>query len=208
MKRNIILALSLNLALFGQPDDNVGEGSAMEAESRKTVGGYDSTIYNPDYGKKFLDPKDPGKELETMYPQSTSNQQSGVNDSTGVDDRTVGGDFTAANAQATYWLGLIDQQAYPTSWVQAGGLLQDIISRDIWAAAMKEMRQELGNKLSRKVSSHQSLSQLTHGTRGTFIQIKYNSSYSNRANVQEQIILMTSGKSGQWKVISYSIGSG
>lgn len=179
------------------------------------VGGYNTTIYNSQYGQDYLDPNkvDPTKELEATYPQSGYNQTDNQKDNTGVDSRTTGSDFSAAKAQAIYWLGLLDQKAYGASYMQAGGFLQDIMSSNIWIAAMKSVRGDLGNNTSRKVANHSSLNRLPHGTTGTFMQIIFNSGFSSKSSVKEKVILMAEARKGQqgsnskgdWKVISYSI---
>jgi len=114
--------------------------------------------------------------------------------------------FSDANAQAIYWINLIDQQQYSSSWLAAGGLLRDVITQDQWAAAMQAVRRPLGTVSSRKVSSHQTAKNLPYGTKGNFMIIKYETNYSRKPNSIETITLMTEGRLGQWKVISYQIG--
>jgi len=115
--------------------------------------------------------------------------------------------FSEANAQAIYWINLIDQHQFAASWLEASGLVKDITTRKQWAAAMKETRSELGTVNARKVSSHQTAKELPGGTKGNFMIIKYETSYSRKPNMVETITLMTEGRLGLWKVVSYKIGN-
>ena len=114
--------------------------------------------------------------------------------------------FSKANAQAIYWINLIDQHQFGPSWLEASSLVQDITTRQQWAAAMKETRLNLGVVSSRKVSSHQTATTLPGGTKGNFMIIKYETNYSRKPNMVETITLMTQGQLSQWKVVSYKIG--
>ena len=196
-----ILSFSL-LCAFPLFADSVGEGAVPPAGT--PAGGYTPTVYNKDYSTWFVGKDaDPTGELETIYPQSSGPLSSQATAKSDTDDRSTGSNFTAAQSQANYWLSLLDQQAYQESYSQAGGLLQDIVSDNIWAAAMKAVRSGLGNNTSRKVAGHQLISKLPHGTTGKFIQINFDSSFSSKGRVRETVIVMQQGKLGQWKVIAY-----
>jgi|GEM_PF-3610298 len=197
------ICLILSAPLLGQP---APPGAAPPPGT--PAGGYKPTIYNKDYSKGFIGPDaKPDEELEAMYPQATytmKNQNNPTGDST---DNSTSPDFTAARSQAVYWLGLLDQGAYPSSWSQASGLLQDILSQNIWTAAMKAVRGNYGNSTSRKVTSHRLMNKLPHGTQGKFMEITFESSFSSKGKVQETVTLMAIGERGQWKVATYSLGS-
>lgn len=185
----LFLPIFLSSWLLAQDDAKPGD----------PVGGYDTTIYNPSYSEGFLGPKaNPEEQLRAIYPQSQMENAQ-------VDNRTLGSDFSAAKAQAVYWLSLLDQQAYSASWRQAGGLLQDLVPNNTWTAAMKSIRGNLGNNTSRSVASHNTSSRLPHGTKGTFMTITFNSSFTAKTSVKEKVILMAEGGQSGWKVISYSI---
>jgi len=113
--------------------------------------------------------------------------------------------FSKANAQAIYWINLIDQYQYGATWLEAGILVKDVTTQKQWAAAMKETRSGLGVVHSRKVSSHQSATSLPGGTKGNFMIIKYATNYANKPSMVETITLMTEGRLGQWKVVAYKI---
>lgn len=195
---------TLLIPLLAQVAQDPGEGAAPPPGT--SAGGYTPTVYNKDYSKGFIG-KDanPTDELEAMYPQSSYTLSSQEDPKQSSDSRTTGSQFTGASAQASYWLGLLDQRAYGASYSQAGGLLQDIISANIWVAAMRETRGSLGNNTSRKMSSHSLINQLPHGTKGKFMRIKFDSTFSSKGQVQEEVIMIQQGDRGQWKVISYKI---
>ncbi|MCC5831776.1 MAG: DUF4019 domain-containing protein [Chlamydiales bacterium] len=115
--------------------------------------------------------------------------------------------FSAANAQAIYWITLIDQHQYAASWLEAAGIVQDIITQDQWAAGMRASREGFGGVRSRKVTSHQTATNLPGGLRGNFMIIKYQTNFSRKPFQVETITLMTEGRLGLWKVISYRVGS-
>ena len=195
------ICIIISFPLLAQP---VPDGAVPKAGT--SAGGYKATVYNKDYSTGFLGPDaDPTEELEAIYPQSSYTLSSQENPAKKGDSRTTGSDFTAAKSQAVYWLGLLDQGAYGASWGQAGGLLQDIMSQNIWAAAMKAVRGNFGNNTTRKVVGHNLLKKLPHGTQGKFMEIKFDSTFSSKGRVHEKLILIAQGSRGQWKVISYSI---
>jgi len=115
--------------------------------------------------------------------------------------------FTEANAQAIYWLNMVDNRQYGASWLAAGGALRDLITQDQWSAGLKAYRDSLGSVSVRKVARHNTSQSLRYGTKGSFMTIKYKTSFSRRPNLVETIILMTEEPLQLWRVIGYSIGS-
>lgn len=113
--------------------------------------------------------------------------------------------FSQANAQAIYWVNLLDQFQYGATWLEASGLLRDVITQDQWAAAMQARRQSLGPVVSRKIATHMATNQLPYGTKGNFIILTYNTQYQMFSNAVETVILMMEGPLLKWKVAGYSI---
>lgn len=114
--------------------------------------------------------------------------------------------YSAANAQAIYFLSITDNQAYASSYGETGKLLQDLISKEQWIGAMKASRLDLGYVRARKVTSHQSTNELKGEMLGEFMILKYDTQFSQKASAVETVILMRQGRLGLWKVISYTIG--
>lgn len=113
--------------------------------------------------------------------------------------------FSEANSWAIHFINLIDQYQYSSAWLEAGGLMRDVITQDQWTAAMDAIRTPLGPNLARKVSSHQSADILPYGTHGNFMIIQYDASFANLPSTTETITLYTEGPLAIWKVISYNL---
>jgi len=110
-----------------------------------------------------------------------------------------------ANAQAIYWINLIDQHQYWASWLAAGGLLQDVVTQKQWNAAMSTLRTPLGPVTSRKLVYSQATRELRHGTLGNFMVLQFNTNYVRMTNAVETVVLTTEGPLALWRVISYNI---
>lgn len=115
--------------------------------------------------------------------------------------------FSSANAQSIYWINLIDQQQYSASWLEAAGIVHDITTQEQWAAGMRASREGFGFVSSRKVTSHQTAQHLPGGLRGNFMIITYETNFSKKPYQVEHVTLMTEGRLGLWKVVSYRIGN-
>lgn len=114
--------------------------------------------------------------------------------------------FTQANANAMAWITLLDQRQYSSSWLDAGSLLQAVITQDQWTAAMQQTRGDLGNVTSRKLTSHTQTTSLGNtGIQGTFMTINFTTGFSSAGNYTETVTLMAQGNLNLWKVISYNI---
>ncbi len=113
--------------------------------------------------------------------------------------------YSDAQAEAIYWITLLDQLQFGPSWEEAGPLLKDIVSRDQWVAAMDAMRRPLGVQTARKVDGHRVLAVLPFGTKGYFMEITYSTSFRYMMSSREIITLMWDERE-RWRVISYRIG--
>lgn len=112
--------------------------------------------------------------------------------------------FSQASAEASHWMTLIDQAQYPGSWLDAGPLLQDVITQEEWVAAMQGIRRPLGIPRARKVVGGSTTEVLPRGTRGNFVTVIYNTDFSGKSGVTEIVTLMMV-QYDQWRVISYSL---
>lgn len=122
-------------------------------------------------------------------------------------ERKSASDFSAANAASIHFLSIVDNKVYVGSWLEAGALLQDVITRDQWVGAMKATRAPLGYVTARSVASHTPHQGLPGGVRGDFMTIKYDTQFSNKLSAVETVVLMLEGPVGEWRVVSYRIGS-
>ncbi|MFZ0565128.1 MAG: DUF4019 domain-containing protein [Chlamydiales bacterium] len=129
-------------------------------------------------------------------------------DFNGADLGERGASYTAARAEAEYWLNLIDQGQYGPSWLGLGILTKNVVTQQQWVAAMAATRKNWKNVVSRKVSAHQIVQTLPYGgSQGNFMVIQYKTSFSNKPGMVETVTLTTEGYLQLWKVISYNIGS-
>ena len=123
-------------------------------------------------------------------------------------DDTTGGSlspvYSEANSTAISWLTLLDQGQYGPTWSQGGSLMHDIISQNQWVAAMQAIRKPLGNASARKASGSQATETLPGGTKGNFMIINYQTSFSNKPYVTEKVTLMA-WTYGRWQVIAYDL---
>jgi hypothetical protein len=151
----------------------------------------------PDNVQQYLDPQRPAEEvLQDTFPQGTSGPAGGPERTTLSEARS------AAQAQAIYWLTLLDQRQYPASYSQAGAIFRAIISSKIWSAAMESIRGSQGNVRSRSVTGTKKFDNLG-GLSGEFITINFKTKFSKGGDLAESVTLSSQG--GQWKVISYQV---
>jgi len=113
--------------------------------------------------------------------------------------------FSEANAAAMHWLNLLDQYQFPGSWLDASSLFRDVISQDQWVAAMEGTRKRYGNVRTRQVKNFTKTHTLTFGTAGEFMVITYRTEFSKKANMLEQVVMMTEGPLRLWKAVHYQI---
>ena len=116
-------------------------------------------------------------------------------------------DFTKARAAADHWLTLVDQYQFDAAWLEGSILMKDVLPRNIWVVAMRQLRPPLGLLKARKVTYHASSQVLPFGTRGAFMTITYDSRYTAKAAVTETVILMQEGPMHLWKVVSFNLGT-
>jgi len=112
--------------------------------------------------------------------------------------------YTAAASAASHFINLIDQGQYAASWLDAGSLLQDVISQREWVAAMTVLRKPLGSVYARKTNGYKTSQTLPRGTRGNFIIINYQTNFTTKSMAIETVSLM-SMPYDQWKVVSYAV---
>ncbi|NGX46570.1 MAG: hypothetical protein K940chlam2_01765 [Chlamydiae bacterium] len=111
-----------------------------------------------------------------------------------------------SNAEAISWLTLQDQGQYGSAWSDASSLMKDIITQSQWVAAMKALRQPLGSVKTRKTGTPQTVKSLPGGTKGDFVIISYQTSFSFKSLATEKVTLMTDALN-QWRVVAYDVSS-
>lgn len=115
--------------------------------------------------------------------------------------------FSDANSVAMHFINIIDNQEYAGAWLDASGLMHDVVPQEVWTAGMDALRSDLGNVRARKTGPHQSVNSLPGGTEGDFMIISYDTQFAQKARATERVTLMREPPLGLWKVVSYSISS-
>lgn len=117
-----------------------------------------------------------------------------------------GSSYTAANAQAIYWLNLVDQAQYGASWLEAGSLLKDLVTQEQWAGAMGATRGDDGVTCQGQENTIQGTVIRGNGNRNGRANATRNSwGYvtSRKASSHQLIQRLPNGSRGNFMVIKY-----
>lgn len=101
------------------------------------------------------------------------------------------------------WLKLIDGGDYDKSWEQTAEYFKAAISKEQWNKSLLEERVLPGRVILRKVKSkkYEFLKNMFYGE---YIVVKFDTSFENKADVIETVILMLD-ENGSWHVCGYYI---
>lgn len=130
-----------------------------------------------------------GQQASTVQVQAPQQQDQNLRDS-----------LAAANA----WLNYLDQGKYGESWDAGALTYQFTISRNEWIKAMTLARQPLGQVVSREFIKQDPAKDPKDLPRGDYMVIYYKTSFSNRPNAHERVILQKQNN-GQWKMLTYDV---
>jgi serine/threonine protein kinase/tetratricopeptide (TPR) repeat protein len=100
------------------------------------------------------------------------------------------------------WLALMDAGAYAQSWET--GAFQKAFTEDAWVKLSEQVRQPLGQLISRKLISAQTSSVLSEMPAGSYFVAQFETSFAALTNAVETVEFMQE-KGGQWKAIYYLI---
>ena len=107
-----------------------------------------------------------------------------------------------AVAAAQTWLTLIDEEKYGESWESAAAYFKNAITKEKWEQALTAVRKPLGTLISRELSSKTTMQSLPGAPDGEYVVIRFNTSFSNKADAQETVTPMLD-PDGQWRVSGY-----
>lgn len=102
------------------------------------------------------------------------------------------------------WLALIDKGDYAKSWETAADSFRKTVTKSDWEAAAKQVRQPLGDLVSRKVSTTNQTDKLPGMPDGSYFVAVFNTSFVGMESATETVILE---KKGEWKAAGYLITS-
>lgn len=100
------------------------------------------------------------------------------------------------------WLHLIDQQQFDQSWDQASPFLKSHITKDQWAATLREKRLPLGHITARDHATSEYRYHIPGIGDGTFQVIVYRTHFGNQTKMDETLILSRENND-QWRPIGY-----
>jgi CubicO group peptidase (beta-lactamase class C family) len=102
------------------------------------------------------------------------------------------------------WLGVMDQGDYARSWEMAGESFRKEVTKDTWVAMSKQVRQPLGNLISRKVKSAQHTEKLPELPPGSYFVAVFDTAFAELESAAETVIFAKE-KKDQWKAAGYLI---
>ncbi len=110
----------------------------------------------------------------------------------------------AAIQAATDWLQLTDNGKYAESWETAATTFRNLISKEKWVNALKQVRSPLGKLLSRKVKSATYTRTLPGAPDGQYVVIRFETSFANKKSAIETVTPLID-TDGNWHVSGYFI---
>lgn len=122
----------------------------------------------------------------------------------GVASADTAAETAAAQEVATPWLAMTDGARYGDSWDKGGAVMQSLVSKAQWEAALVQVRTPLGAVKSRTLTSANFTRTLPGAPDGEYVVIKYATSFENKPGMTETVIPMKD-KDGAWRVSGYFI---
>jgi len=116
---------------------------------------------------------------------------------------TDAGKEAAAVEAAEKWLALVDQGEYGDSWDQAAKPLRDAFAREDWNNKLNGVRTQMGELVSRKMTSAAYAAELPGAPRGNYVVIEFDTSFEKKKTAIETVTPML--ENGEWKVSGYFI---
>lgn len=121
-----------------------------------------------------------------------------------------GSAFSDANAAAMHFINIVDNQIYTGAWLDASGILHDVVPQLIWSEGMRAVRNPLGPVRQRKVRDFRAVRALPGGLVGEFMIIRYDTEFTHpprRGSVIaiETVTMMIMAPLGVWRVVCYQI---
>lgn len=105
---------------------------------------------------------------------------------------------------AKEWLALVDEESYEECWDEATDSFRGAVPRDEWKQEIEGLRAPLGEFVTRKLQSVQFAVQHSGAQDREYVIIRFESSFSNKENAIETVILMRD-EDGSWDISRYII---
>ncbi|MEI9961730.1 MAG: DUF4019 domain-containing protein [Limisphaerales bacterium] len=110
----------------------------------------------------------------------------------------------AVVSAAQSWLAAIDNGQYADSWTSAGNFFRAALTQDKWVSALQNVRQPLGDLLSRRLISAQPATELPGAPDGKYFVMQFETSFANKKSAIETVTFAQE-KDSQWKAVGYFI---
>lgn len=112
----------------------------------------------------------------------------------------------ASEVAAEKWLTILDSGKYAETWNDASMTLKIKLPQKSWIKIMEAMRQPLGALKSRKMVEQIPKTNPKGLPEGEYMIILYSSSFANKDNVKELVILQQE-RNGEWRILTYQSGA-
>jgi len=112
-------------------------------------------------------------------------------------------EIDASVSAANYWLQLNDHSKTMESYKLAGNFLRSKITQEKWRELMTSARQQVGETISRIITSTKYTDNIPGISNGDYVIIKYKTKCKNRNESIETITM--SKENNEWKAIGYSM---
>jgi len=110
---------------------------------------------------------------------------------------------SAARKPVEAWLALVDSGNYAESWDAASSLFKAAMTREVWKAALEQVRAPLGALKERKLAGAQYATALPNAPAGEYVIFQFNATYAARSGVET--VTAMKDKDGVWRVAGYFI---
>jgi hypothetical protein len=106
-----------------------------------------------------------------------------------------------AQSVAEAWLTEIDAGKFGACWDQAGGMIQEAISREDWESVLNEGREQLGAMEIRSLNRSKIQRDPDGAPAGTYVFLEYESTFERMDKIKECVVLRQEPES--WRVVAY-----
>src|SRR5262245_46630200 len=93
----------------------------------------------------------------------------------------------AAQQAATSWVALLDTGKYAQSWTTASEAFKKAVTKDKWAASVKQVRDPLGKVNSRKVKLSQYAKDPAGAPKGEYVMLQYATDFAGKPGAIETV---------------------
>lgn len=110
--------------------------------------------------------------------------------------------FQDSAVAAEKWLAVLDSGNYPATWSDASATLKIKLPQESWVKIMEAMRKPLGTIKARKIIEQIPKVDPQGLPKGEYMIILYSSSFSNKSDAKELVILQQESN-GEWRILTY-----